>query len=111
MKIEIVIDEKNFDEQIGNVIKAKVKQVLRSSKQLNTLIEEIINSEIQKRVQILSIFINKEDILNEVTKKIELTNINGQVIREVENQVRHLLQSDIGKKNVKKIKEVYNLEL
>lgn len=105
MKIEIVIDEKSFDEQIGNVIKAKVKQVLRNSKYLNALIEEIINTEVQKRASILALTLDKEELLQAALKKLPSSDsIARKVLSEVEKQVRTMLASDIGKENVKRIK-------
>lgn len=74
MKIEIVIDEKQFDEQIGNIIKAKV----RNDKRIAQLIEEELHREIEKKVAtafIISdfdeVYLRKrvEEIFNELKTK------------------------------------------
>lgn len=69
-KVTIIIDEESFDKQIGNMIKEKVKNVLRNDKFITAVIRERIDEEVEKRVKIASTDLD-EWIKTEAGKKVQ----------------------------------------
>jgi hypothetical protein len=84
-KVTLVIDEKEFDKEIGALIKGRIKQVLRNDKFIGNLITTTVASEVSKRVDKL-MKERSEGMLKEVVKT--LTPNQGLVIRELMKEIR-----------------------
>lgn len=70
MEIRIHIDEKKFDKSVGEVIKGKIRNVIRNDRYVGKLISEEVHKEVQKRVDNLF-----EDTINSINLGVRINEL------------------------------------
>lgn len=111
MKIEIILDEKSFDEQIGNAMKAKIRNVLRSDKQIAELIQQEVETEVAKKVATAFLLTEFDDQYLKTRIDKIFTDLEAKVANTASKKLEQLFAPTLEKRNQQVIAQLFAKEI
>lgn len=123
MKITVDLAEKDLNDEIGEFVKGRVKNLIRNDSTLKELISEIIKVELEKQVRIATIFhVRKEEVEKIVRQELQ-SRISASMVSLVplvRDELRNTLCKIVtgltweevqDKKNMEVIKSLFSSEI
>ena len=110
MEIKFLINDEQFDIIVGEAMKAKVKQILRTDKDLKAIVHNTLQEELTKRIN--SMFEDKKISRTiDIEVKAMLANLASKAMNTVEKKVKEVINPHLETVNKLVIQELFKDEI